>query len=265
MKPLRVLVVAAVLGSVFGTVVAFRREAEDEKARQALEDADDGAGAAPVDPPDKSGRVTLAAVQGLPQYPGAHVRPISSGEQLDVAWFSTRDSVEQVLSFYETKFAEEGLLPVSHQYSERAGYAGYLELPDHRMHLVSVIRQSDETLVFPSTSYPEKMLAGGAAPPAGVPNIAGAESTLRFDLGGGPDRRQVWLATYAGQSLEQVTTAWSEGLEGNGWAVKRTDEEGEPRLAAERAEGSLQVAIRRDPGSKVAVYVTTAPATGGAP
>jgi hypothetical protein len=260
-----VLLAAAVLGSVLGTVIAFRREAEDEQARQALEAADDGASAEPLEPPDKSGRVTLAAVQGLPQYPGAHVRPISSGEQLEVAWFSTRDSVEQVLAFYEKEFTEKGVMPVSYQYSEHAGYAGYMDVPDHRMHLVSVIRQKDETLVFPSTSYPEKMLAGGSAPPAGVPNIAGAESTLSFDLGGGPDKRQVWLATYAGQSLEQVTTAWSKGLEGNGWAVKRTEEEGEPRLAAERAGGSLQVAIRRDPSAKVAVYVTTAAATGGAP
>ncbi|MBL8957618.1 MAG: hypothetical protein JNK82_42985 [Myxococcaceae bacterium] len=262
MRPLRVLVGAAVLGTVLGTTFAFRREAEDEKARQALEEAAGGEVGSSPELDDKSGLVKLAAVQGLPPYPGAHVRPISSADELDVAWFSTKDSVEQVLSFYERELVDKGVMPVSHQYSEHAGYAGYLDLPDRRMHLVSVIRQSGETLVFPSTSLPEKMLAGGAAPPAGVPNIAGAESTLGFDLGGGPDKRQVWLATYANQSLEQVTAAWRSGLEGNGWQVKRTEEQGEPRLAAERAGSSLQVAIRRDPGEKVAVYVTTAPGMG---
>jgi len=256
-RTFRVILIAAVVGAALGTGWAFHRDAEDEQQRRAFEEAAEDPYAAGAEPPAQTGRVTLAAVEGLPQYPGAFVRPISSGAQLNVAWFATKDSVDQVLSFYEKEFTAKGLIPVSYQFSPVSGYAGYLDFGDHRMHLVSVLRQGDETLVFPSTSYPKKMLEGGASPPAGVPNIAGAEGAVSFDLGGGGSR-QVWLATYPGQSLDEVAAAWSRGLAGNGWDVKRADEGGEARLEADRAEGSLQVAIRKDPSAKIAVYVTTA-------
>ncbi len=258
MRPLRVVLIAALLGTALGVGFALHRDAADEKARRALEDeAAEGYAGEPEPAPSQTGRVTLAAVQGLPQYPGAFVRPISSGEQLNVAWFATKDSVEQVLEFYEKAFAEQGLAQISYQFSPATGYAGYMDLADHRMHLVSVMRQNDETLVFPSTSYPQKMLEGGAQPPAGVPNIAGAEGALSFDLGGGPEKHQVWLAMYANRTVEDVVAAWSQGLQGNGWDVKRSDEHGEARLDAERAQAALQVAIRKDPSEKIAVYVTT--------
>jgi hypothetical protein len=161
--------------------------------------------------------------------------------------------VDQVLSFYERTLAEEGLLPVSYQYSPNAGYVGYLELSTQRMHVVAVIRQRDETLVFPSSSDPEAMLNAAAEPPP-VGAFTGAEGSVAMDVGG----QKMWVASFPNRTLEDVSREWREGLVGRGWKLSDAvpGAAGEVRFDAVR-EGAapVQVAVQAK-GSQVAVYVS---------
>lgn len=260
MNPGRLLVITALVGVVGGTVLAFWREARDAEEVERLQDAADQLPEVefvpPQPPADRAGPVKLAALEGLPQYPGANARHLSSGAHQDIAWFSTSDDIEQVLAFYEKEFIAKGKLAVGHQYSPFAGWVGYMDVTDHRLHLISVLRQSEETLVFPSTSWPEKMLDGAAAVPAGLPVVAGAEGGVAFDLGAGG--RQVWLGSFANRTPDDLAQAWHAGLQKQGWDVKRSEESGLPKLDARGPAGSLQVGFKRDGPMKVAVSVTLA-------
>jgi len=226
----------------------------------------------PVDGPGKplqSGRVRLTAVEGLPQYPNAFVRPLSSsakdgGVEMNIAWFSTKDSMDDVLNFYANEFNEKGKRWVVHEFSPTSGYAAYLDLHDHRLHMISVLVEKHETLVFASSSYPERMFkkqgsAQADTPPPGLPAVSGAEGSLTFDLSGGlgPNRR-LWTSTFKQRTIADVRDTYRKALTDEGWAVEDAKGTGpsEARLDAKRGEGALQVMIRRDAASNVAVYVS---------
>ena len=272
----RVLVIASALGIGGGVGLSFWRQAQRERELEKLTETAERLPAAltpaPGELPRPSpevGSVKLPSTDGLPQYPGAFVRPLmqtkkGEGAEMNIAWFATQDSVRDVLQFYSAKFAEKHLLYVAHQYSDHAGYVGYLGLDDDRMHLISVMRDHQATLVFPSSSLPEKLLDAAKAPvaPAGLPTIAGAEGNLAFDVGalnGGP--RRLWLTRVPQRSLVSVLEQYKQDLATHGWNVEELPRATatEAVLNGQRDGSSIQVTLRRDASATVAVYVSLAP------
>lgn len=275
-SPYRVLLYAAVIGGVGGVALAFRKQHQvDEELQAAIlrqqrsDEVEAQAQYVPGAPqPSRLPRVVgLEAVHGLPPYPGAYVRPLSEqvsaqGVEMNIAWFETRDSVDDVLGFYRQKFKEAGKWGVWHRYSENAGYAGYLDHEVGRMHLISAIHQGGKTMVFPSLSYPGKMMGASASMPESVPAIAGAEGSLVFDFGDGARLSKVLLATVRQQSLRQVVDGYKRALAERGWAIdeKLGATDAQARVEARRVgSGGLQVEFKRDTDSTVAVYVTMLP------
>jgi hypothetical protein len=269
---LKVVLFGALLGLVAGVGLAFHKQHELELELQAAIAEEEHFDSSQRAPPSgfSSSRlpktVTLPAVQGLPQYPGAFVHPLAEqvagqGVEMNVAWFETKDSVDDVLIFYRKKFKEAGKWGVWHLYSDSAGYAGWLEHDTGRMHLISAIRQGGTTLVFPSLSYPGKMLAGAPPMPPSVPKVAGAENAYAFDFGEAARLSKVWLSTVKQRTLREVVDDYRRQLEAVGWAVqeKLGAAEGQARLEAHREGGNLEVELKRDSDSTVAVYVTMLP------
>jgi hypothetical protein len=267
-----VILIAAVLGTVAGVALSLHRQHVEELelealAAQAKDDAAPGE-AVWVDPPGKplqSGAVHLTAVEGLPQYPNAFARPLTSaphdgGVELDIAWFSTKDPIDDVLFFYAREFDRAHKIPVVHRFSPYAGYAAYLDLDTRRLHMISVLAQPHETLVFASSSYPAHMLERGAGLiPAGVPVVGGGEGSLTFDLSVGFGKKQkLWTSTYKQRSIADVRDAYKKALVDAGWTVQdlKAANPQEARLDAKRGAGELEVMIRRDAASNVAVYVS---------
>ena len=272
-SPLRVLAFAAIIGIVAGVGLSFRRQAQAARELEAqVSEAERYEPAQPVlvpgapQPSRLPQSVTLAAVEGLPQYPGAFVHPLSEqisgqGVEMNIAWFETKDSVKDVLWFYATKFKEAGKWGVAHMYSDNAGYVGYLDHDAGRMHLISALRQGGKTTVFPSLSYPGKMLQGGASPPPNVPTLAGAEGNMVFDFGDKQRMSKVWLTRVKQRALRDVVETYKQSLVEKGWSVAEklgaTDEMA--RVEAHRPGSGLQVEFKRDADATVAVYVTMLP------
>lgn len=272
-SPLRVILIAAVLGTVAGVGLSLHRQhlLELELEALAAQAKDDGAAPEPrlVEPPGKplqSGVVHLTAVEGLPQYPNAFVRPLTTtphdgGTELNIAWFSTKDPMDDVLFFYAREFDRAHKIPVVHRFSPYAGYAAYLDLDTRRLHMISVLAQPHETLVFASSSFPAHMLERGRPKgrPAGVPVVNGGDDGLTFDLNVGfGQKRQLWTSTYKDRSIADVREAYRKALVDAGWNVQDAQSAGnqEARLDAKRGGGAMEVMIRRDAASNVAVYVS---------
>jgi hypothetical protein len=273
-SPVGVIAIAAALGVVGGIGLSLHRQAVQQREVEAIQrlDAQD---AEPeviqVEGPGKplqSGRVHLTAVEGLPQYPNAFVRPLTSsgkdgGVEMNIAWFSTKDSMDDVLNFYAMELNAKGKRWVVHEFSPTSGYAAYLDLHDHRLHMVSVMVERHETLVFASSSYPERMIKQGTGeaetPPPGLPAVAGAEGSLSFDLGTGMGpAKKLWTSTFKQRTIADVRDTYRKALTDEGWAVQegKGSSASEARLDAKRGSGELQVMIRRDAASNVAVYVS---------
>ncbi|MBK7861626.1 MAG: hypothetical protein IPJ65_24020 [Archangiaceae bacterium] len=269
-SPVRVLLFAALLGGVGGTVLAFRKQGQLEVQLQAAIAEEERFDARAVDAPQEPSRlpqaVNLAALDGLPQYPGSYVHPLSQqlsgqGVEMNVAWFETKDSVDEVLIFYRQKFKEAGKWGVWHLYSDNAGYAGWLEHDSGRMHLISALRQGNKTVVLPSLSYPGKMLEAAPALPPSIPKVAGAEGAYAFDFGDGTRLAKVWLSMVKQKTLREVVDGYRRALEEQGWAIdeKLNVVPEQASLQAKREGSGLQIEFKRDTDATVAVYVTMMP------
>jgi hypothetical protein len=268
----KVIALGALLGAAFGVGLALwrqsRTEAELERLAAATEALTTDALPAPPAKDPLAGAVQLPAVHGLPQYPGAFVRPVSQSDALDVAWFSTKDGLDDVIAFYEQELAAKGKIVVSHRYSAFAAYVGYRELSTGRLHLVSVLRQPDQTLVFPSQSSPEQLAQTDAKAPAGLPSIEGSEGGVNLELGEGPAPRKVWLTTFPNRTLEDVTRAWRAGLTASGWSIEPLPGGGSDaavRIDATKGSTSARITLQRGAPSAVAVYVSLSGARNDAP
>lgn len=253
-RPAVILLGAAVLG-VSGGVLLERRQAA--KAEAALEAAQDR-----TPDPQQVRRAEPAlpafpekATHGLPGYPNA--TPLSLGENLElsgmpmaIAWFSTQDDPEQVVRYYEKELGENGFPVVSHLYSESAGYAGWYDYFERRMHLVTAVVQGDETLVFISNAEPEKLgMEGGASPSLPGPELDGA-NVLHVR---GEGTTQVLVSgRVVKNSLGSVVGTYRESLLHAGWQIESVE-----HLAMDRVRLTA-----REPGRSASVLLTASRPSG---
>jgi hypothetical protein len=177
------------------------------------------------------------ALIGLPPYPGAVPHRVAEamrgqGGRMAVAWFSTDDPVDLVLEFYETRVNKEHLIAVSHRYSERSGYVGWLEpdkagamadagleMLDGVMHLASVLKEGNQTLVLLSASRPLQILDGVAQLPQGVVLPPWAESPKVFDLGEGQLLQTTLFSEVKEREVAEIDAWMQSGLKAEGWKM----------------------------------------------
>jgi hypothetical protein len=164
------------------------------------------------------------AVSGLPPYKDAV--PISLSKDMEVfgmpmavAWFATRDTPDQVISFYEETLFEAGFPVVSHRFGPASGYAGWLDYFTGEMHLISAVVQGNETLVFASLSEPEKLLLGPDPWPAEVPRPEGLERISNVKIGSEGLTHQWVTALLPSTSLDAAIRALSGTFEAAGWRL----------------------------------------------
>lgn len=213
------------------------------------------------------------ALIGMPTYPGAVPHRVAEtmrgqGGKMAVAWFSTPDSVQQVLEFYEATFDRLHPFYVSHRYSERSGYAGWLEpdkgsamadagmeMLDGVMHLASVLKEGNQTLVLLSTSRPLQILDGVARLPAGVVLPPWAETPKVFDLGEGQLAQTTLFSEVKEREVAEVDAWMQSGLRDQGWKIAdHVSATGRTSLDFQRNRERLSVMITPK-GSRVDLMV----------
>jgi hypothetical protein len=255
----KVLIAAAVIGTVAGVVLSELRGSPAARVKVPAPPALVVA-APPMNKGTPAPKPDEEMLRALPPYPHAKAspRPLISqakgqGGELKAAWFATDDTPEEVISFYERTLKKLTPLVVSHRFSPHAGYAGYLDGDFERMHLISVVRQGRETLVFPSVSDPIKMVDRAGQSKDNFPMPTGAR--LSFDIGE-PGAQRAYVVSAADTSVRDVMDFYKRSLAQQGWTVQSAEEHG-PRghVEATRAKGSAAVSVQQR-GVDVAIAIT---------
>lgn len=271
LRPGPILGLAAVVGSVVGLLWSRQQSLSEhmelEHMTRVVDDLPPTRFPAPPEPErtPRGPALNMRALEGFPPYPGAvPANLLSQGEgvggDMQIAWFMTDDEPDDVIYFYEKDFASKGIPFTSHFYSKASGYVGYAEPNGERMHLLLAIKQGAQTVVFPSSSYPRKLLASmqQSLPPE-VPQLPGTSSAMVFDFDEKALAQKSFVATVEGKSVDEIVAWYRDSFAQKGWQVGQagTNSAGETtleaRLAAQSKHASLT--IRREKAS-VTVYMT---------
>jgi len=260
------------LGAAIGLGLAWLERRREAKEMEAILEVPEklspllfpeaALGAPPLGVGGAQPKALPAAMEGLPVYPGSLPQGFRSavmadGAFLEMAWFSTVDSVEQLRAFYEREFGLRGLFFVAHEFSPFAGYIGYMDGLSEELHLVSYLRQGGQTLVFPSRSKPMER-AEGAGLPEGIPlhpQARGVKTVSFFEPEGGS--RISYVATVEGQGVERLRVFYKEALEAGNWRgieAKEGPAGGRISLEAEDGRRSIHLSFEQRAGD-VRVYV----------
>lgn len=266
-RPVRVLAFAAALGIAGGVGLSFHRQqqAEQEIARIAAAPTQldpvrfpEARGPAPVSAPS----LNPLSVDGIPAYPSAKAsdllaQPPGHGSELQAAWFVTPDPPDVVLGFYEGRFSDMQVPWITHRYSQHAGYVGFLEYKTGRLHLVSVMRQGDQTVVFPSTSYPARLLNATVQDLPDVPRHPRTRKSMVFDFDEKVLAKSSWFGLLERETVAEAVAWYRTALAEKGWTVGQAVvlPSGEGKLEASRTGAKASFTLRRDK-QDVSVYVT---------
>jgi hypothetical protein len=220
-----------------GAVIGYAWEAVVYPSESSLEKVE--ARADELLPPSSFSRspdeeaILARALEHFPPYPGASSRPevlaadyLGTGAPIAVAWFSTKDAPQKVLSHYRGMLADAGLPPLSADLGKNGGYVGYWSPASKEVRLVSVLAQGDETLVFVSAGQVEKVLQGGASVPDWIPLPPDAEDPrlLSFKMEGATN--YVISGKVEGATVAEVEAGWRKALEARGWHTGEATESG---------------------------------------
>lgn len=243
----KALGLAAVVGTAAGVILAaVQRPPEDlEMETQALASQLIPTGdPMPIPAKAEAPFVDMMApdprsLRGLPPYPGAEPRRIvgsrpGADQTLAISWFTTGDSVEDVLTFYERAFSESNLFYTSHRYSERRGYVSWFEHETAEgkmvfgkgvLHMVAVSKEGSNTTVMLSATEPQKILENLTPLPSGV-RIPPGPTPQVINLSEFGQQRATVIATYdygRDRLIDNLQTLWKE----TGWReVGRSEGEG---------------------------------------
>lgn len=228
----------AVLGAGLGTgFYWFQAQREDERLDQVMAQQ-----TMTVDPVNRQSVDITApppeALAGLPAYPGAVPKRVAEtmkgqGSKMAVAWFTTQHSVDEVLAFYEVGFLKERRPYVQHRYGDRSGYIGWLQTDkpvrlddeaglkvfDGVMHLVSVLKEGQQTAVLLSASRPMALLDNPGLMPPNVELPPYAQGARVFDLGDGELKQTSIFGDITGHPLAEVEAWMRESLKQHGWKL----------------------------------------------
>jgi hypothetical protein len=205
------------------------------------------------------------ALSHFPPYPRGTRPEVLAADYLGadvpiaVAWFSTQDRPDQVLAYYNSTLLDAGLPTVGDRQSEHAGYVGYWSPASEEVHLVSVMEQGGETLVFVSSGRMARLLEGPPKVPQWIPLPPDAEdaSALTFKLEGGT--QYTVSARVAEGSVPEVMEFFQKALGERGWSVQRVRDPDDfgVQLDVRRGEVRGMVMLRRQPPApEVMIYLS---------
>ena len=262
----RVLGGVALLGIVGGVGLSLLKDRRDEEKLAEIRRAKPpGVPNLPAAPrPLQAPKPDPEALAGLPPYPNAQPMPVMSqptgvGGEMKLAWFTTDDTPDQVLNFYEHWLDREGKAVVSHHFKgkEGSGYAGYFEGadPDGKLHMIAVMRQSGQTLVFPSVSSPTLMVERRGEDLSGLPSPPRTRRSVSFPLD--ESGSKAWYSTAKDSTVGEVLQFYKETLPGLGWTIDEASESGATgRVGATRKRQSASVSLTQKPGREVTISIT---------
>lgn len=213
-------------------------------------------------------RAPAAALEGLPSYPGARPRGIGQGIEaagipMTVAYFTTPDPPEDVMSFYQNAL-EETHAHVVHEWMTRStGYVGWRDKRTDELHGVVIARQGNETMVLPSTAAPGRYDKSRIKPPEVLPMPSHAEGTLTVSMGAqenGSHQDSV-VTTVPLTTVRAMVDFYKKAYAEKGWTVGSVNMNSDTaaRVVATRpdmrAETYLQHVTGGGRGPRVRVYV----------
>lgn len=272
----RLLGGAALLGVIAGVALSARQQrVVDRGLERILDDGDD------LSPPheraenSRFGDVMQAdpeTLRAIPPYPGGNPRRLSSpptfqNAEFGVAWFSTEDAVEEVLSFYDNAFRGLPTPVVSHRFSPNSGYSGFYEMPSldaghvdvmaGKVHIVSAVRSGSQTLVFISNSEPSKFLEGAAIFYGDIDLPPNALRPQMIAVGEGPVKKKTIFSTVPTSNLDEVSRHFEAAFAKGGWKLGPwvSNDDGSVAGQASRRGESSSVLLKME-GTDVSLLLT---------
>ncbi|OJT24247.1 hypothetical protein BO221_13795 [Archangium sp. Cb G35] len=205
------------------------------------------------------------ALSHFPPYPRGTRPEVLAADYLGekspiaVAWFTTQDTPDQVLSHYSGTLVDAGLPALGHRYNENAGYVGYWSPASKEVHLVSALAQGGETTVFVSSGQMQPLLEGGPQLPQWIPMHPEAEDTsaLNFQLEGAT--QHTVSARVPESTVPEVEAFFREDFQKRGWSVTELHAPDEVGTELEVRRGAMfgLVMLRRQlPSSEVMVHMS---------
>ncbi len=181
-----------------------------------------------------------------------------------VSWFSTPDSVDAVLEFYERAFAEQKRHPVTQKVSDSIGYVAWLEeMPDAglaggAMHMVSVMKQFSQTMVLLSASRPDLFMASSTQLPEGLKLPPEATAPQSIQMSEDESSNEVIHTQVLNTSSATVVHFFESQFKEKGYSI------GQPSpslLVASKASTTVTVAVQQQAAhsSVVLTYERRAP------
>lgn len=232
----RLLGVTAVVGLAIGAGLSARKQAEFEREIDAMEQRaadlefplpEPGPRVAPV---ESRPAVDPRLLRDLPAFPNARPRDLFQGEliqgaPMSVAWFSTPETVDSVIEYYDEYFRLAEQPHRKHKYGPNSGYVAWFEESEDLdagpgeglLHMISAIRQGEETVVLLSETNPLAILESNPQPlPDGVflPPNAERPTVLNVESGGANINVHSRLSP---AQLEDVAADYLKGLKAAGW------------------------------------------------
>lgn len=267
----KLLAGAAVTGAIAGVLLERTRAVPDAigQAEAAVDRAMPSGRAPGPQRPDMTAPDPLS-LRGIPPYPGASPRRllgVKPGRGLNaISWFSTSDSLDRVLSYYEEAYAHWPVRPVTYRWGKHRGYVSWFEslggrdggpsdTTDGVLHMVTVSHEGSQTMVFLSATEPDKIFAGSQVLPLGVRLPAGTVPQV-VDMGEFGQQRATVFASYQvgrGVLSERIAATMAE----SGWAIEERGEAPDGRISlVARRQGKVQIAVVEGTGERSQVLVT---------
>lgn len=196
--------------------------------------------------------VLKRATAGLPPYPNAEPHALGAdwlGPNVPIAaaWFTTRDSPDQVLDFYKGQLYDAGIPGTESRPSESSGYVAYMVPLNGVIRSVTATRQGEETVVLVSNGNMAPLVEEKPNVPAELPHPPEAENTMALQMNQeGRDDVSV-VATVEGTDLERWTQFYKQGFEAKGWKVQsvQSPSSDEVQVDAERQGFRATAYLRR--------------------
>ncbi|KFE68958.1 hypothetical protein [Hyalangium minutum] len=203
-------------------------------------------------------QVIRRATSELPPYPRAVPRAMAAdylapGSPIAVAWFATSDTPDQVLGFYHQAILDAGLPAMQHWYNPNAGYVGHVNPATQETHLVSVLAQGGETLVFVSSGQVDSFLEGQTPLPQELPMPEGASPPVVLTFHEEGRVRYSVQADVPHLRAAELASFYRATFGNQGWTVQEVEQSTEgTHLMASRGAHRISALVKpSSPGALV--------------
>lgn len=208
-----------------------------------------------------------ASIAGIPPYPGVYPRAMTRranamGSPMSISWFSTGDSTETVLKYYERAFRAEGRRPFTHRRGEM-GYVAWLDahhdggLAGGVLHMVSAMKQFNQTIVLVSASRPDMAMNSSPRLPEGFTLPPSATQPQIVQMGEGPASNEVAYSRAVNQSPGAVVEFFARQFKERGFDVleqSQTPEQG--GISATKGSITIVVAVRAEGATDSSIVIS---------